>query len=133
MHIFHRFSSICFTRGNLFQNVAPPPSEWRGGTNARFVVTQRPHLSPAIQFIPLTYPYDIIHASRRHIVPRGSERISGEHKTRREPLLNALQREHTIFASRLFSSSCFRHVIRRDHTSLVAVVATISAFLRGGD
>lgn len=35
-----------------------------------------------VRFILLTYPYEIIHASRRHIVPRGSGRINGEHKTR---------------------------------------------------
>lgn len=65
-----------FTRSNLSQGVSPPL-----GTNARFVVIRQPHLA-TVHFIPLTYLYEIIHVSRRHIVPRGSGRMNGEHKTR---------------------------------------------------
>lgn len=66
------FQRICFTWINVLRDVSPSL-----GTNARFIITRRPHLA-TVRFIPLTCPYEIIHASRRHIVPRGSRRISGE-------------------------------------------------------
>lgn len=73
-------------------------------------------ISSTVGFIPLTYPYEIIHAGRRHIVPRGPGRISGEHKTRdgegRE-LRFGLTRERVTARAHdihLFSSSCFRRL-----------------------
>lgn len=61
----------------FFENVSLPPR-----TNVKFIII-RLHFA-MVCFIPLTCPYEIIHASRRHIVPRGSGRISGEHKMRRK-------------------------------------------------